>query len=78
MSKVNWTRFALMGAGEKYTTLREAGYKRKNGLAAENGKAYYPAREGGGYESTAIAVKHAVQIEQGCPAYHATVGILPL
>ena len=55
--------------------LRQAGYRLLDGRAKEDGTGYYPASDGGGYVSQAVACGHAVTVEAGCAGAHATVAV---
>lgn len=55
--------------------LRQAGYRLLDGRAKEDGTGYYPANDGGGYVSQAVACGHAVTVEAGCAGAHATVAV---
>ena len=55
--------------------LRQAGYRLLDGRATPNGTGYYPANEGSGYVSQAVACGHAVTVEAGCAGAHATVAV---
>ena len=55
--------------------LRQAGYRLLDGRATPNGTGYYPALNGGGYDSTVTACGHAVTVESGCAGAHATVAV---